>query len=428
MLIETLCNIPAKPRKWVWTGVIPEGQLTLLIGEPGIGKSMIAMDVIARATRGQCGLSDLERGEPGEVILFSGEDDSASVVRLRLDSAGADLKFVNVVDSDTDSMGILDSERRPQELDWKIESLEDYLRGFQETGNPCRLVVIDSLNAFLEARDRGSVDRARDMLTQLADLAVRSGTAVLLIATPSTFEKGKRGRSSATTPELAEAARSVWTILRDPDEPRRRMLLAIKTNLCETPPGLAFTIGDRGICWEEESVAQTAEQFVAEATEHERLQHVAAQSELVRATEWVTRRLADGPVYSNELIADAGEQDFSEKTLRRALIRLDCRKGKEKKANGMWYWRLPSSMAGTEEIIGEENEGQKRKRGHAPRTEPVPVFTERCPTSPSSNPQKVYQLGNLANDVEVGQLFGESNSMAGIEPAIAGDSALCSST
>jgi ABC-type uncharacterized transport system ATPase subunit len=52
MLIETLCTIPAKPRNWVWTGVIPDGQLSLLIGKPGVGKSMVVMDVIARATRG----------------------------------------------------------------------------------------------------------------------------------------------------------------------------------------------------------------------------------------------------------------------------------------------------------------------------------------------------------------------------------------
>jgi ABC-type uncharacterized transport system ATPase subunit len=65
-LFETLCNIPAKTRKWVWTGVIPEGQLTLLIGEPGVGKSIFAMDVIAWSTRGQCGLSGLEPCEPGQ--------------------------------------------------------------------------------------------------------------------------------------------------------------------------------------------------------------------------------------------------------------------------------------------------------------------------------------------------------------------------
>lgn len=67
MLLETLCNIPAKPQEWVWKHVIPEGQLTLLMGEPGVGKSMLAMDVIARLTRGKRGLSAAEQGQPNKI-------------------------------------------------------------------------------------------------------------------------------------------------------------------------------------------------------------------------------------------------------------------------------------------------------------------------------------------------------------------------
>ena len=417
MLLETLCNIPAKPQEWVWKGVIPEGQLTLLMGEPGVGKSMFAMDAIARSTRGQRGLCDAEQGEPGEVVLFSGEDDFASVVRLRLDSAGADHRFVNVVETDTNLMfETLESERSLHQEDWEIGSLESYLTGFRDSGVSCRLVVIDPVNCFLDATGGRSEFQARKMMAKLADLAMRSGTAVLLVANPSTFEKGKRGRLSATTPVLAELARSVWTIVCDPDEPRRRMLLPVKTNLCETPPGLAFTIQDRRICWEEESVAQTAGQFLADATQHERLQHVAAESELSRASEWLKRRLCDGKVYSNDLKADAAENDFSEKTLWRALTLLGCRKGKEKKADGQWYWRLPTSLTSLTSQAANT-------RLPAANTVPEPVderdqfskLTQNWPSSPTSTSQKPHQTGNLANACEGGQLFCESMAGGGIE-------------
>jgi len=400
MLLETLCNIPAKPQEWVWQGVIPEGQLTLVMGEPGVGKSMFAMDAIARSTRGQRGLSDAEQGEPGEVILFSGEDDFASVVRPRLDSAGADHRFVNVVETDTNPMfETPESERSLHHEDWEIGSLESYLTWFRDSGAPCRLVVIDPVNCFLDAT--GSRSHARAMMAKLADLAVRSGTAVLLVANPSTFEKGKRGRLSATTPVLAEAARSVWTIVCDPDEPRRRMLLPVKTNLCETPPGLAFTIQDRRICWEEESVAQTAGQFLAEAAQYQRLQHVAGESELSRATEWLKRRLCDGKVYSNDLKADAAENDFSEKTLRRALILLGCRKGKEKKADGQWYWRLPTSL--TSQVANTRLPEANTIPETVAALDQPSKLSESWPTSPTSTPQKPLQTGNLANPCEVDQ-------------------------
>ena len=93
-----------------------------------------------------------------------------------------------------------------------------------------------------------------------------------------------------------------------------------------------------------------ADQFVVEATEYERLQQVAQKSELSRATEWLKRRLGDGKVYSGELKADAAEDDISERTLRRALIQLSCRKGKENTSVGQWYWRLPAPLTSRVEI------------------------------------------------------------------------------
>ena len=38
MFLEIMSAIDAQPLEWVWEGVIPVGQLTLFMGEPGIGK------------------------------------------------------------------------------------------------------------------------------------------------------------------------------------------------------------------------------------------------------------------------------------------------------------------------------------------------------------------------------------------------------
>ena len=103
MNLEKLSEIPATSQGWVWKGVIPEGQVTLLTGEPGVGKSLFAMNAIARLTRGARGLSVADQGEPGQVILFSGEDGIASVVRNRLEAAGAELPLVNIVVNDTNA-------------------------------------------------------------------------------------------------------------------------------------------------------------------------------------------------------------------------------------------------------------------------------------------------------------------------------------
>ena len=313
MNLEKLSDIPVKPQGWIWNGVIPEGHVTLVTGEPGVGKSLFAMDAIARLTQGARGLTVAEQGEPGQVILFSGEDDVARVVRNRLEAAGAAIPLVNIVVNDTNTTLEKPEFRRCRlDDDGEIESLELYLTLLRETGEPCRLIVIDPANCFLDGTGGRDDAKLRGTMAKLTDLANRTGIAILLIATPSKVEKGKRGSWSPSSPVLSEVARSVWTIIHDPNQPGRRILLPVKTNLCETPPGIGFTIENQRICWENEWVRQTAEQYMA--------------------------------VYTNVLKADAAGHDISEKTLMRGLILLGGIKGKEKKPDGRWFWRLPDPL------------------------------------------------------------------------------------
>ena len=100
MDLKCLFHIKAKPRGWVWKVVIPAGQLSLLIGERSVGKSMLALDLAARVTQGLGGPYVDEAGKRGAVILFIGQDDLEGTVRVRLDAAGADEKWVHCVQSE----------------------------------------------------------------------------------------------------------------------------------------------------------------------------------------------------------------------------------------------------------------------------------------------------------------------------------------
>src|SRR3990172_1755202 len=37
---------------WLWPGRIPIGRVTLLVGDPGLGKSLVTLDIAARVSRG----------------------------------------------------------------------------------------------------------------------------------------------------------------------------------------------------------------------------------------------------------------------------------------------------------------------------------------------------------------------------------------
>ncbi len=43
-------NLQPQTLKWLWPDRIPIGKLTLLIGDPGVGKSLLVADIAARAS------------------------------------------------------------------------------------------------------------------------------------------------------------------------------------------------------------------------------------------------------------------------------------------------------------------------------------------------------------------------------------------
>jgi hypothetical protein len=50
----TRCMADVKPEavRWLWPGRIPAGKLTILSGDPGLGKSFLTVDLAARVSRG----------------------------------------------------------------------------------------------------------------------------------------------------------------------------------------------------------------------------------------------------------------------------------------------------------------------------------------------------------------------------------------
>ena len=67
--------------EWLWPSRIPLGKLTILQGDPGLGKSTMAIDIAARLTTGRPMPDDTDAGIQASVIFLSAEDGAA-------DSAG----------------------------------------------------------------------------------------------------------------------------------------------------------------------------------------------------------------------------------------------------------------------------------------------------------------------------------------------------
>src|SRR4051794_27222101 len=88
-----VADVPTKPLNWLWQGWIPLGKISLLDGDPNLGKSLIAADIASRVSSGR-EMPDGTKGIKGDVELWCSEDDLEDTVRPRLQVAGANLRRI----------------------------------------------------------------------------------------------------------------------------------------------------------------------------------------------------------------------------------------------------------------------------------------------------------------------------------------------
>ncbi|MBS0261634.1 MAG: AAA family ATPase, partial [Planctomycetes bacterium] len=87
---------------WLWPGLIPNGQLTVIEGDAGVGKSYVVLDLITRVTRGLPfpqvpGHESVPETPPapGKVVLITLQDYCTGLAK-RLQVLGADLENLHL--------------------------------------------------------------------------------------------------------------------------------------------------------------------------------------------------------------------------------------------------------------------------------------------------------------------------------------------
>ena len=98
-LFRKVSDIKAKPIHWLWPGRITQGKVSMIAGNPGLGKSLVTVDMAATVSMGGLWPVDRQCCEVGNVIILSAEDDPLDTIRPRLEAAGADLSKVYILDA-----------------------------------------------------------------------------------------------------------------------------------------------------------------------------------------------------------------------------------------------------------------------------------------------------------------------------------------
>jgi RecA-family ATPase len=329
-----LSELTARPVDWLWPGRIPFGAITVLAGEPGLGKSLLTLDLAARLSRGELS------GDAGSTLLLTAEDAREQVVVPRLIAAGADQSRVLVPPRPTDGL----------DLPLRIPDEMEAMRRLVIAGD-VRLLVVDPFSAHLPGHVNGNSDKSvRGALAPLAALAEEQNLAVVLVAHLNKGESAHALHRIGGSIALPAAARSVLLLTRDPDDPEQtqgslRVLAHVKSNLDRFQPSLAYRIDETNVSAIDEPVPAirelgpsryTAEQLLA-------LNQPEARSKREEAQELLKAELADGPKLVRDLHGRAHELGISLTTLNRAKDDLGV--ASRKRNLGAWEWTLPDSSA-----------------------------------------------------------------------------------
>jgi hypothetical protein len=343
-LIQPVCEFTREPIRWLWPNNLALGNLALIDGDPGLGKSLASLDLCARLSTGRP-FPGAETGvetaaEPASSIIFNAEDGLLNSALPRLQALGADVRRIFVLCGDY----------RENEGGFRLPSNMAALEeAIADTG--ARLVVMDPITSFLDENiNIGSEMSVRGALVPLVHLARRRACALLLIRhlnkTAGTRSIYRGGGSIA----FQGVCRSSWLVGLDPFDPERRVMAQVKNNMARLQASLGFALRRQGddvaLDWLGTS-PMTGNQLLAAAGRKPDL-----PGPLERARDFLREYLQEGPRPTTEIWPAAQHLGFTYGTLRRARKREDIRfvrtwTGTQR----LIYWLLPNQSLPGESAI-----------------------------------------------------------------------------
>jgi len=295
---------------WLWQHWIPRGMLSLLGAAPGVGKSLLALDLAHRIVDNRTFPDDSTIPEPGRPCLYVDAEAIPQLHQARASSWDMDTKRLYLMLPQKYGM-----------IDFGAEHDRDRLVKMMDSIEPA-LVVIDSLST-ISIRGENNVEDVRTILGFLANAAREHACAILLIhhlrkrsATPlldMVTIDDFRGSS-----HIMAMSRSVLGLstVQDQAEFNRdgpRRLEIIKTNLCKHPPAL-------GVIFDEFAPDQVRLNYSPDVPQPYREPTTIEQCEA-----WLIDLLEDAnePLKPGDVLDLAEEAGFTEATTYRARKKLE---------------------------------------------------------------------------------------------------------
>lgn len=333
LIFRSMDEVEEEDIDWIWYPYLAHGELVILEGDPGLGKSYLMQKISQMICDGKRLPSpdkhDAMGVTRGKVLYCDIENSAGTVTKKRLVSNGliSQKDFIQC----EEPFSIDDDDA--------LDELCDYIERVRPV-----LVVFDTLNNYLGGADAFKGHEVASTFGKFREIAKRFGCCVVVLRhlTKSTKERALyRGQGAI---QLAGLARIVMTVGVSPEDADVRVLAVTKINVARMPKAITFTIeslptkgGDKDrskFIWGE-FVDLTADDIVAAPPK-------ASSTDRDDAKAFLEASLADGPVEANKLEKMAESRSISRRTLQRAADEIGVTKktsgfGRDKRS----MWSLP---------------------------------------------------------------------------------------
>lgn len=319
--------------EWLWPDRIASGKLTVIAGEPGLGKSQTTANIASIVTQGGTWPDGTFCKSRGRVLMLSAEDGITDTIKPRLVASGADLELCSVVSP------ICEDEGQARSFDLKRDV--ENLKQLAEQLGDVKVIIVDPISAYMGKTDSNNNSDVRAFLSPLTNFAEEHDISIIVVTHLNKTSNGSMINKVIGSIGMVAAARAAYVITKDDYDSDTRYFLPIKNNIGNDKDGFSFTIQGHHILEADihTSKIQWGEKVIVSEILNSNENKTSNRHNEIDA--FMMDLIKDGPIDSRIALAEGKKRDYSESKMTRARERLGIvSKHNGSFKDGKWEWSL----------------------------------------------------------------------------------------
>ena len=234
IILKSYSQVKSRKIEWIWEPYIASGKLTVLQGDPGVGKSTLVLllcSILASGINTQK-ISGIQEGIHN-VIYQSTEDSPEDTIKPKLNKLKAKTSNILYVENE-------------EIINLNDNSLEKIIKE-----SKAKLLILDPIQSFFkDGENLNTANSVRKVLKNLSKIAQITNCAILMIGHLNKTENAKDLYRGLGSIDFTAIARSVLYVKRDEDNQSIRIMYQIKNSLSVEGDPQAYRLDDKnGIIW-----------------------------------------------------------------------------------------------------------------------------------------------------------------------------------